>query len=86
MYGWHSTTDMHKNPEYQHLVDELHMAQEEIYEDECLDNEPFLGNMWANINYKDGFNRPHIHPNSLWSGVYYVKTPEKCGHLKIRGY
>jgi uncharacterized protein (TIGR02466 family) len=83
MYGWHSTTDMHKNPEYQHLVDELHMAQGEIYEDECLDNEPFLGNMWANINYKDGFNRPHIHPNSLWSGVYYVKTPEKCGHLKL---
>jgi uncharacterized protein (TIGR02466 family) len=39
--------------------------------------------MWANINYKDGFNRPHIHPNSLWSGVYYVKTPKKCGHLKI---
>jgi hypothetical protein len=42
MYGWHSTTDMHKNPEYQHLVDELHMAQEEIYEDECLDNQTFL--------------------------------------------
>jgi uncharacterized protein (TIGR02466 family) len=28
-------------------------------------------------------NRPHIHPNSLWSGVYYVKTPDNCGHLKI---
>ena len=28
-------------------------------------------------------NRAHQHPNSLWSGVYYIKTPKKCGHLKI---
>jgi len=83
MNGWHSPTDMHLKPEYKHLIEELHIAQQEIYKDECLGSEPFLGNMWANINYKDGFNRPHIHPNSLWSGVYYVKTPKKCGHLKI---
>ena len=83
MYGWHSTTDMHTKPEYQHLVEELMMAQEEIYKAESLAGEAFLGNMWANVNYKGGFNRPHIHPNSLWSGVYYVKTPENCGHLKL---
>ena len=83
MNGWHSPTDMHTKIEYKNLIEELHIAQQEIYKDECLDSEPFLGNMWANINYKDGFNRPHIHPNSLWSGVYYVKTPKKCGHLKI---
>ena len=81
--GWHSQTDMHEKPEYKHLVEELYLAQEEIYKDECLDNSPRLGNMWANINYKGGFNRPHIHSNSLWSGVYYVKTPKDCGHLKI---
>ena len=81
--GWHSETDMHEKLEYKHLVEELYIAQEEIYKDECLDNGPHLGNMWANINYKGGFNRPHIHPNSLWSGVYYVKTPKECGHLKI---
>ena len=39
--------------------------------------------MWTNINYKDGYNRPHMHANALWSGVYYVKTPKDCGHLKI---
>jgi uncharacterized protein (TIGR02466 family) len=39
--------------------------------------------MWANINPPGGFNRTHIHPNSLWSGVYYVKTPKNCGHLKL---
>jgi hypothetical protein len=24
---------------------------------------------------------PYI--QSLWSGVYYVKAPENCGHLKV---
>ena len=28
-------------------------------------------------------NRAHQHPNSLWSGVYYVKAPENSGDLKI---
>ena len=82
MNGWHSETNMHKLPEYIDLVDLLFKAQFHIYKEELLDNEPFLGNMWANINYKGGFNRPHMHPNSLWSGVYYIKTPENCGHLK----
>lgn len=37
--------------------------------------------MWANINnYKD-FNVPHIHPNSLISGVFYLKTPKNCGNI-----
>ncbi len=81
--GWHSQTNMHQKPEYKHLVEELYIAQKEIYKDECLANEAYLGNMWANINYKDGYNRPHMHANALWSGVYYVKTPKDCGHLKI---
>jgi uncharacterized protein (TIGR02466 family) len=83
MNGWHSETDMHTKPEYKALVDILYQAQAFIYKDELLDNEPYLGNMWANINPPGGYNRPHTHPNSLWSGVYYVKTPKNCGHLKL---
>ena len=80
--GWHSTSDMADYPEYKELVDILFQAQRDIYKEEHLDSEPFLGNMWANINPPGGYNRPHMHPNSLWSGVYYIKTPENCGHLK----
>ncbi len=81
--GWHSTTDMHQKPEYKKLVDGLFEAQHMIYKEEHLDSEPFLGNMWANINPPGGMNRAHIHPNSLWSGVYYVKAPENSGQLKM---
>ena len=65
------------------LVDVLYEAQRTIYEQEHLDSEPYLGNMWANINPPGGLNRAHMHPNSLWSGVYYVKAPKNSCHLKI---
>ena len=62
MNGWHSTTDMHTKPEYKMLVDLLYEAQAFIYKDELLDNEPYLGNMWANINPPGGYNRPPTCP------------------------
>ena len=83
MNGWHSTTDMHIKPEYKVLVDELYQMQHEIYQEEWLDRKPMLGNMWANINYSGGYNRPHVHPNCLFSGVYYVKTQPQCGELVV---
>ena len=81
--GWHSTTDMHEKPQFKKLVDMLYACQKTIYEQEHLESGPYLGNMWANINPPGGMNRAHQHPNSLWSGVYYIKAPKNCGHLKI---
>ena len=81
MNGWHSNTDMHQIPVFKPLVDELFKMQLEIYKEEYLDREPIIGNMWANINPPGGYNRPHIHPNSHYSGVYYIKAPEKSGDI-----
>ena len=81
--GWHSTTDMHKKPEYSQLVIELMRMQKEIYEHEHIARYALLGNMWANINPPGGLNMPHIHPNSLFSGVYYIKSNPDCGRIKI---
>jgi len=81
--GWHSTTDMNQKEEYNVLTKELFNIQHEIFKKELLTQKPVLGNMWANINYKGGFNRPHLHPNSLFSGVYWVKAPENSGDLML---
>ena len=81
--GWHSHTDMHQQPQFMKLVDMLYSCQRTIYDQEHYESKPFLGNMWANINPPGGMNRAHQHPNSLWSGVYWIKTPKNCGHLKI---
>tara|TARA_R100000995_G_C3414452_1_gene90905 strand:- start:31 stop:615 length:585 start_codon:yes stop_codon:yes gene_type:complete len=81
--GWHSITTMHQIPVFKPLVDELFKMQNEIYEQEWLQRKPIIGNMWANINPPGGYNRPHLHPNSHFSGVYYIKTQENCGELVI---
>ena len=81
--GWHSKTDMNQKEEYNPLTRELFNMQEEIYQKENLSRKPVLGNMWANINYPGNSNRPHLHPNSLFSGVYWIKTPMKSGNLML---
>ena len=81
--GWHSSTNMAELPEYKKLVDMLYECQRTIYDQEHYESEPHLGNMWANINPPGGMNRAHQHPNSLWSGVYYVKALPNSGHLKV---
>jgi uncharacterized protein (TIGR02466 family) len=79
--GWHSPTDMHKMSIFKPLINELFQMQFEIYKEECLDKEPVLGNMWANINPPGAYNSAHVHPNSLFSGVYYVKASKDSGDL-----
>jgi len=72
---------MHKIPVFKPLVNEILVTMNEIWEKEWLDRVPVLGNMWANINPPGAYNAPHIHPNSLFSGVYYVKAPKNSGRL-----
>jgi len=81
--GWHSTVDMASKPEYQNLVNELMVMCKDVFKEEWLDRKPILGNMWANINPKGAMNQLHIHSNSLFSGVYYVKSNPQAGRLKI---
>ena len=81
--GWHSAVDMHHRTEYHPLTKELFKMQQEIYEAEGYhpNTEPICDNMWANVNYKYSHNKNHVHPGAQWSGVYYIKTPENCGHI-----
>ena len=81
--GWHSQTDMNQRKEYEPLIKELFQMQKEIIQEEFLDMEPKLGNMWANINPPGGYNNSHIHPNSLFSGAYYVKASPNSGRLTL---
>jgi len=42
-----------------------------------------VDNMWININgYKD-YNNNHHHPGCLFSGVYYISTPQNCGNIEF---
>jgi uncharacterized protein (TIGR02466 family) len=41
----------------------------------------YVTGMWANVTTARHRHPLHIHPNSLLSGVIYVKTPPNCGHI-----
>jgi uncharacterized protein (TIGR02466 family) len=74
---------MNHKKEYEPLIQELFTMQKEIIQEEHLDMEPRLGNMWANINPPGGYNNGHLHPNSLFSGAYYVKAQPNAGRLQL---
>jgi uncharacterized protein (TIGR02466 family) len=80
--GWHST-DMTKKKEYYTLMEEILRVCGNIFEEEKLIGKPVIGNMWANINYENAYNRVHLHANSLFSGTYYIKTPAQSGSLIV---
>ena len=80
-YGWHSETNMDRKPEYKPLIDELFKMCYECNRDYGISGKLGLGNMWANINPTYSYNKTHTHPNSMWSGVYYIKVPKNSGKL-----
>ena len=42
-----------------------------------------INNIWLNINHYKDFNIAHDHPGCIFSGVYYLNTPENCGNIKF---
>lgn len=42
-----------------------------------------LDSLWVNILSPGGFHSGHIHPHSVISGTYYVRTPPGCAALKL---
>tara|TARA_R110000803_G_scaffold210249_1_gene281572 strand:+ start:605 stop:1201 length:597 start_codon:yes stop_codon:yes gene_type:complete len=40
-----------------------------------------LSNFWINSNKKGDFNIPHTHPDSDFSGIYYLNVPKNGGEL-----
>ncbi len=43
-----------------------------------------LDNFWININPTGGSNKPHTHPNSVFSGVLYLSTPNDSGNINFQ--
>ena len=71
-------SDLYNYSEFQDLKDQiLKHAKDYLleigYNVEYLENLKFT-NMWCNISKENDFIFPHVHSNSLLSGVFYVKS------------
>jgi uncharacterized protein (TIGR02466 family) len=83
--GWHSQNALHKIPAYVGLTREIEAACTMISGELRYSDRHHLkiGTMWSIINPPGSCNRAHIHPQSLWSGVYYVQAAHGAGDLEF---
>ena len=83
--SWHSATNLHKNPDYAPLLAEINASLGRVSSHLHYSKDFVLKptSMWSIINPPGNGNRAHCHPNSLWSGVYYVQAPENCGNIEF---
>ena len=44
-------------------------------------SKPVCDSLWVNVMPEGGHHTGHIHPNSVISGTYYVKTPQGAGPI-----
>lgn len=83
--GWQSLHDFFERSEPAHselaaivkqvLGDALSKVATEIKADKLS----FRQNGWVNVNPPHGYIGPHVHPNALISGTYYVSVPQGEG-------
>lgn len=80
--GWHSDLDLMTwpSPAVKTLQDRIYAMTKTITQatmqaagGRAFD---FKISAWANINTHGSYNRVHNHPNSTWSGVYYIAKGE----------
>ena len=80
--GWQSRSHFHFEPSFIRFYDYIFRH--------ILNSLPFVDvnariqNMWININKKGDLNVIHDHPESMLSGVFWVKTPDDCGKINFQ--
>jgi uncharacterized protein (TIGR02466 family) len=83
--GWHSSDDLFDTEDetMSQLAEALLAATAEMsyypareINPECAIAVAFRGS-WANVSRDGDFNKPHMHPGTLWSGVFYVDAGER---------
>lgn len=87
--GWHSARDFQDWPqaEARELVESMRSAVLNMVSlisgaSSCEAKIEIVA--WANVNGPGSYNQYHTHPNSLWSGVYYIRAGD-YGKSDIRG-
>jgi uncharacterized protein (TIGR02466 family) len=77
---WDRRQKIHEDPIFSNLVNAIY-ENVEIYMEALGYTSEFykqlkITNMWANVSKEGDFLYPHVHPNSLLSGAFYIKRTE----------
>jgi len=80
VFAYMSPDDLQKLPEMKELVDVIMFESGNILDAYQIKRDShYITNMWANIANPNRRHTMHIHPNCLFSGLVYIKTPARCG-------
>ncbi len=80
--GWHSAYDLFKRKEKAHarlagiIREAVEQATRKLAPNADLTKLRMECDGWINVNPTGAYNTPHDHPGNLWSGTYYVTTPD----------
>lgn len=83
--GWHSQNALHRDERFQKLAQMISACCASLSDQNGYDPSRHLeiSSMWSIINPPGSSNRSHIHPVSMWSGVYYVHVPDGAGDIEF---
>lgn len=84
--GWQSDILIEPNQQITFLINEVlkrvNFAKHPLGFKQTFDMH--LTNLWININPINSFNRPHLHPGAIFSGVYYIDCNIDSGKLVFK--
>lgn len=77
-----SPDDLQTLPEMGEICELIMREAEQILDVYAIKRDShYITNMWANIAHPNRRHTMHMHPNCLFSGVVYIKTPKNCGPI-----
>ena len=81
--GWQSESIEEPLAELKDLVQEITTRCNQFHVDLGIKSSYVhaITNMWINVNKTGSMNRPHCHPGSTFSGVYYVSCKLDSGRI-----
>jgi uncharacterized protein (TIGR02466 family) len=83
--GWHSHNDLHHSAEFRDITKLIDVMGAQISQDQGFHDHFRLriSMMWSIINPPGSSNRAHVHPGSMFSGVYYIQAAEGAGDIEF---
>jgi uncharacterized protein (TIGR02466 family) len=80
MRAYMSPDDLQNLSEMAELVDVIMRESAQILDIYAIKRDShYITNMWANIAHPNRRHSMHMHPNCLFSGLVYIRTPHHCG-------
>jgi uncharacterized protein (TIGR02466 family) len=80
-YGGWQSPDVLNHPEMKNLLAEINISCEGLFKSFLKDMTLSIADLWVNVNKSGDYNKRHVHPYSVLSGVLFLKTPEDCSDL-----